>query len=94
MSKDFNSDMFSAILKANENSMALLEKQLEVSQKQAKRKDIIYSGVIVLLCLLLGGMVFAYANKKTLMNFDYDQNSQENNMADSTIQYNNAAENK
>lgn len=89
MSKDFNSDMFSAILKANENSMALLEKQLEVSQKQAKRKDIIYSGVIVLLCLLLGGMVCVYLLNKPTMTVDYGQNVDNTEVNSSNVEYDN-----
>ena len=89
MSKDFNSDMFSAILKANEKSMALLEKQLEDSQKQAKRKDIVFCTIFIIMCLLLGGSIWAYTQKKVAMNVDYDQNLDANNVTESTVSYDN-----
>lgn len=89
MSKDFNSDMFSAILKANEKSMALLEKQLEDSQKQAKRKDIVFCTIFIIMCLLLGGSIWAYTQKKVAMNVDYDQGTQESQITESTLNYNN-----
>ena len=92
MSKDFNSDMFSAILKANEKSMALLEKQLEDSQKQAKRKDIVFCAVFIIMCLLLAGSIWAYTQKKVAMNVDYGQGIEDTEIKDSSLTYNNAAE--
>lgn len=89
MSKDFNSDMFSAILKANEKSMALLEGQLAAAQKQAKRKDIIFCITLSIMALLLGGMIWAYSQKKVSMNVDYDQGTQESQITESTLNYNN-----
>ena len=91
MSKDFNSDMFSAILKANEKSMALLEKQLEATQKQAKRKDIAFCIILGIMALLLGGMVYVYTTNKPQLLVDYDQNATENVLEDSAITYTNKA---
>lgn len=89
MSKEFNSDMFSAILKANENSMALLEKQLEATQKQAKRKDIGFCIILLVLCCLLGGTIWAYSQKKVAMDLDYDQSLEDNNLVGSGVAYDN-----
>lgn len=89
MSRDFNSDMFSAILKANENSMALLEKQLEDSQKQAKRKDIVFCIILLTLCALLGGMITVYYFNKPTMNVDYDQALDKAELINSNVDYNN-----
>ena len=89
MPRDFNSDMFSAILKANENAMGIIKAQLEAAQKQSKRKDIVYGLIIAGLLVLCGCLTYAYHQKKAVMTLDYDQDTQESTLTDSNVSYNN-----
>lgn len=93
MSKDFNSDMFSAILKANENSMALLEKQLGEAQLQAKRNDIKFYVTLSVLGALLAGMIVVYCISRPTMNLDYGQGIVESELVDSNVDYKNKIDN-
>ena len=81
--------MFSAILKANENSMALLEKQLGEAQKQAKRNDIKFYVTLGVLGILLAGMITVFYLNKPIMNVDYDQALDKTEVENSTISYDN-----
>jgi len=89
MSKDFNSDMFSSIMKSNEKAMSLLEKQLEAAQKQSKRKDILFCITLGVMSLLLGGMVYVYTTNKPQLLVDYDQALNQVEATNSNIDYNN-----
>ena len=88
MTKDFNGELFSAIIKANEQSLQLLEKQLEEAKEVSKRNDKKFYITIIILSLLLGGMVWAYANKKVEVDVNYDQQATENTLTDSTASIN------
>lgn len=89
MTKDFNSDMFSAILSANEKAMALLEQQVVDTQKQSKRKDLVYCLIILALSILLGGMVYVCYNNKPIMNVDYGQGITDSELTNSELKYDN-----
>ena len=81
MSKDFNSEMFSAILASNEKTLALLTQQLDNTHKQAKWNEIKFYVTVCVLSLLLGGMIWLYFNKKTEvpeLTVNYGQDAVEN----------------
>lgn len=83
---NFNGEMFSAILASNEKALALVEKQLVDAKEQAKRNDKKFYTTTCILSILLGVMIWAYANKKAEIEIGYDQNTTDTKaIEDSTI---------
>lgn len=77
MTKDFNSDMFSALLTSNEKTLALLTEQMSNAQKVAKWNEIKFYVTVVLLAILLGAFIWLYFNKKVEVGVTYDQDNNE-----------------
>ncbi|MBP5469358.1 MAG: hypothetical protein J6Z11_08950 [Candidatus Riflebacteria bacterium] len=81
MSKDFNSDMFSAILASNEKTTAMLATQLEAAQKQAKWNEIKFYVTIGVFATLFAALLWLHFNKKVetpTVNVNYEQDATNN----------------
>lgn len=77
MSKDFNDEMFSAILASNEKTMSLLTNQLEHAQKQAKWNEIKFYVTVAVFAVMFGALLWVYHNKKTDIDVKYLQDNTE-----------------
>lgn len=82
MTKDFNSDMFAALLNSNEKTLALLTEQMTNAQKIAKWNEIKFYITVTLLALLLGAFIWLYFNKKEKVNVIYEQQAEENTISE------------
>ena len=77
MSKDFNSDMFSAILASNEKTMSLLSDQLDKAREQAKWNEIKFYVTIGVFAVMFGALLWIYHNKKAEVEVVYDPDAKE-----------------
>lgn len=87
MSKDFNSDLFAAILSSNEKTTSMLATQLDAAQKQAKWNEIKFYVTVGVFATLFAALLWLHYNKKEELpevTVNYEQENNRNNLDNST----------